>query len=599
VDQLEHFREVWLADFEFSAPAGERPTPVCLVAREYFSNRLVRLFADELQDGPPFQTDENTLFVAYFASAEIGCFLDLDWDTPKRILDLWSEQRVRTNGRVGVRRSLLDTLTFYGLDSIAAVEKTELRELAMRGGPFTDAERLALLDYCQSDVDALAGLLPVMLPGIDLPRALLRGRYMAAVARMERVGVPIDTDTLCLLRQHWDAIKDQLIADVDRDYHVFEGRTFKQKRFARWLGEHRIPWPRTPHGQLALDRDTFRQQARKYPQVSALRELRHSLSEMKLEKLSVGSDDRNRCLLSPFSSRTGRNQPSNNRFIFGPSVWLRGLIKPTAGNALAYIDWSQQELGIAAALSGDIAMMQDYSSGDPYLAFAKQAGAVPSDATKDSHPEERNRFKVCALAVQYGMREQGLAQALGAQTAMARNLLQAHRDTYRSFWQWSQLQVDQAMLVGWIRTVFGWRLTTQDQTNPRSVANFPMQANGAEMLRLACSTATEAGIRVCAPVHDAILIEGPSESIDELVQQTQSIMGEASRIVLDGFELATDAELVRYPDRYMDEKRGRTMWDRVLKLARECNGERPVWPSERDEVADQNGQFVPPVQSSK
>jgi hypothetical protein len=76
-------------------------------------------------------------------------------------------------------------------------------------------------------------------------------------------------------------------------------------------------------------------------------------------------------------------------------------------------------------------------------------------------------------------------------------------------------------------------------------------------------------------------------------------MAEASRIVLDGFDLATDAELVRWPARYVDEKRGRTMWDRVLKLALECNGERPNWPFERDELADQNGQFGPPVQSYK
>ena len=179
-----------------------------------------------------------------------------------------------------------------------------MRELALRGGPYSSSERGALLDYCQSDVDALAKLLPVMLPKIDLPRALLRGRYMAAVARMEHTGVPIDTIPLNLMRRHWDGIQVQLIAEVGRDYGVFEGRTFKQGHFAVWLAENRIPWPRTLEGRLALDQDTFRQQARRYPQVSALRELRHALSEMKLEKLSVGRDGRNRCLLSPFSSRT-------------------------------------------------------------------------------------------------------------------------------------------------------------------------------------------------------------------------------------------------------------------------------------------------------
>src|SRR6516162_6151014 len=75
--------------------------------------------------------------------------------------------------------------------------------------------------------------------------------------------------------------------------------------------------------------------------------------------------------------RTWPNQPSNAKYIFGPSVWLRSLIKPPPGFSVAYIDWSQQEFGIAAALSGDRSMQDAYLSGDPYLGFAKQAGAVP------------------------------------------------------------------------------------------------------------------------------------------------------------------------------------------------------------------------------
>jgi DNA polymerase-1 len=45
-----------------------------------------------------------------------------------------------------------------------------------------------------------------------------------------------------------------------------------------------------------------------------------------------------------------------------------------------------------------------------------------------------------------------------------------------------------------------------------------MQGNGSEMLRLACCLATEAGIRVCAPVHDAILIEAPLEELDRTIR---------------------------------------------------------------------------------
>jgi hypothetical protein len=143
-------------------------------------------------------------------------------------------------------------------------------------------------------------------------------------------------------------------------------------------------------GKLDLTDEAFRQAARTYPQVAPLRELRSALSEMRLNDLAVGHDGRNRTLLSAFRARTSRNQPSNSRFIFGPSVWLRSLIKPPEGYGVAYIDWEQQELGIAAALSGDGRMLEAYQSGDPYLAFAKQAGAVPQDAAKESHGQSEN-----------------------------------------------------------------------------------------------------------------------------------------------------------------------------------------------------------------
>jgi DNA polymerase-1 len=369
-----------------------------------------------------------------------------------------------------------------------------------RGGPWTEAEKAAILDYCESDVAALSRLLPRLLPHIDLPRALLRGRYMAAAARIERNGVPIDVPNLERLRHHWDDIQLALIADVDRDYGVFEGGTFKHDRFVDWLAKAGIPWPRLESGKLDLADDTFRQMARAHPKVSPLRELRFSLAQMRLADLQVGKDGRNRCLLSAFSSRTGRNQPSNTKFIFGPSVWLRGLIKPPPGYSIAYIDWQQQEFGIAAALSGDPAMKLAYSSGDPYLAFAKQAGAVPEWATKQTHGPIRELYKQCALAVLYGMGEEGLAGRIGQTFFHARELLRLHHEIYRVFWRWSDAAVNFAMLNGGLHTVFGWHIRTPSDPNVRSLRNFPMQANGAEMLRLACCLATERGIEVCAPV---------------------------------------------------------------------------------------------------
>jgi DNA polymerase I len=404
-----------------------------------------------------------------------------------------------------------------------------------------------------------------MLPEIDLPRALLRGRYMGAVARMEWAGVPIDVPTLSRLRAGWGAIQDSLIRDVDRRFGVFDGRTFRADRWACWLARNGLPWPRLESGELELDDETFREMARSHPDVALIRELRVSLSQLRLSDLAVGSDGRNRTLLSPFRSKTGRNQPSASRFIFGPATWLRGLIRPEPGRAVAYVDWSQQEFGIAAALSGDTAMMEAYRSGDPYLAFGKQAGRIPPDGTKQTYGAERDLFKACVLGVQYGMEAESLAQRIGRPTAYARELLRLHRQTYPKFWAWSDGAEHHAMLLNRLHTVFGWTLRVGPDANPRSLRNFPCQANGAEMLRLACSLATERGVNVVAPVHDAVLVEGPAAAMDAVVARTQAAMAEASEIVLGGFRLRSDAKVVRWPGRYMDE-RGREFWDRVMAL---------------------------------
>jgi DNA polymerase I len=495
----------------------------------------------------------------------LGCFHALGWPKPAHVLDLFTEFRDLTNGlQTPAGAGLIGALTNFGLDTIGSQEKDELRSLILRGGPWSEQERTAILDYCATDIVALERLLPAMLPKIDLPRALLRGRYMAAAAAMEHTGVPIDTATLSLLKERWTDIQDDLISAID-DHGIYDGRTFKSERWAHFLAAHNIPWPQLESGQLDLSDGTFKQAARTYSLVSPYRELRAALSDLRLNDLAVGHDGRNRTILSAFRSRTGRNQPSNSKYIFGPSVWLRGLVKPPPGYGVAYVDWSQQEFGIAAALSGDPAMQAAYASGDPYLAFAKQAGAVPPGATKDTHKVERELYKICALGVQYGMEAESLALRIAQPPVVARDLLRAHRETYRKFWRWSDAAVDFAMLGGSLHTVFGWHVHIDERSNPRSLRNFPMQANGAELLRLACCLATERGIEVCAPVHDAVLICAALDRLEDDVARMRTCMAEASRIVLGGFELGTDATIVRYPDRFMD-KRGTVMWDRVLAL---------------------------------
>jgi DNA polymerase I-like protein with 3'-5' exonuclease and polymerase domains len=285
-----------------------------------------------------------------------------------------------------------------------------------------------------------------------------------------------------------------------------------------------------------------------YPQLQGLKDLRYILGQLRLSELPVGSDNRNRCLLSPFATKTGRNAPSTSKFIFGPAVWLRSLIKPEKGKVLAYVDYSQQEFCIAAALSDDYEMKAAYETGDPYLAFAKQAGAAPNEATKATHKTIRDCFKQCVLGVQYGMGKESLALRIGKSPAHGNELLHHHRRVYNKYWAWCDHVLNSALLFKKITTCYGWQyhVIGQEQKEMRTIKNFPSQATGAEILRVACILLVEHEIKIIAPIHDAILIECEEEGAEEIIEKAQKIMSDASEIVLGpGNRIKMEADIIK------------------------------------------------------
>ena len=173
---------------------------------------------------------------------------------------------------------LTGALAIRGLAHMDAGEKKDMQEAIGNGtwpGRYTPPE---ILDYCMSDCVALAALLPLlpaMMP-LNLPFALLRGRYGAAVARMERAGVPIEVPLYRRIVDNWGDLKRELIHDVDQTWGVYEDGHFRSTRFEQRLGELGIirTWPRTETGLLALDDDTFLEQAARHPELPQIQTLR-------------------------------------------------------------------------------------------------------------------------------------------------------------------------------------------------------------------------------------------------------------------------------------------------------------------------------------
>jgi DNA polymerase family A len=571
------FREIRMVDFEFRVQEGEHPDPICLVAQELRTGREIRLWRDEMGTLPPYDISKDSLFVSFASDAEMSCHLALGWPLPACVLDLRVEflQAINfTPPNKDRGSSLLHALIYYGLDGIEVAEKEQWRELILRGGPWTAAEREGILDYCESDVRALGQLLPVMIQRghvhLDhrLFPSLFRGRYMRAVTRMEFTGVPIDLKRFDRLVGRWDAMQMQLIETLGKEYGVYdEEGHFSEKRFVGYLNARGWGWPVLESGRLDLKDKTFKQMARIHPELEPLRQLKYCREKLKLHNLTVGRDGFNRCWLSPFASRTSRNQPSNSRFIFGPAVWLRDfLIQAKPGWGIAYLDWSGQEFGIAAALSKDPAMREAYESGDIYLTFGKQAGMLPTWATIQTHGQQRDLFKVCVLATQYGQKYRSLAEQIGQPDIVGRQLLEHHHRVYHRFWSWSDNRVNRYLLANEQQTVFGWTHRFKQRPKINSVRNFDMQANAAEMLRLACCLGTEDRILICAPIHDALLIMAPLDRLDEDVARMRAHMEEASRVVLGGFRLRSNQHVFPYPERYSDPQgRGQFMLETVLK----------------------------------
>ena len=160
------FREVWSVDFEYRPLDGCNPEVRCMAALEYHSGRRIVIWADELYklNHPPFNIGSSSLYVAYYASAEFSCHLALAWELPVYVLDLCFEfKNLNSNILVSGGKGLLGCALHYGIKTMEATEKKEMRELAMvdkRHWEYTLTEKKELMEYCFEDVALLSKILP-------------------------------------------------------------------------------------------------------------------------------------------------------------------------------------------------------------------------------------------------------------------------------------------------------------------------------------------------------------------------------------------------------------------------------------------------------
>jgi DNA polymerase-1 len=592
---VKNFVNVVVCDFEYEVADGELPNVLCMVAYmldEHLQHvRTIRMWRGDFGATPPFDIGDNTLVVAYSAWAEMTCFMTLGWKFPEHIFDQHTAYLAASNillphnpdeVRKRERKRLSDACRAYGIDGWEHIDKESIAK-DIGEGRWRDYGRERIFEYCEEDVRASTLLLGAQLRGrpgryghypADVERVLHWSNYSAkAVAQIQARGMPLDMRLWNLVQENKGAVIKYLLRRFDPSYgsdcpiYTPEGE-WSYAGIERWLASIGAAWPRKESSRLDLEGDTFRLMYH-VPGVEELHALRDSLGVIVKAKLPIGRDGRNRPSLFPFCTATGRN--AHARSLYNAHAGMRSFMRFDDDVIGVYLDWRTQEVGIAAALSGDQALMSAYSDGDVYYALAKICGLTNGydrHHWKNNDPTTRQRMKSLQLAINYGMGVPSLARGLDRHPLIASAIIEKHRRAYPRFWQWRDNEVQCAMLDRRMETVFGWPLYLSSSPNQRTLFNFPMQSNGAEMLRLAAWRLCEAGIIPSMLIHDGILIEARNE---EQITQAMEIMRTAGREVCDGFEIGVDVDQrLERGARYRDKRPvARKMWATMMLALQE------------------------------
>jgi hypothetical protein len=575
------FRRALAIDAEYQP--GPPFVPVCICARDLITDEAFQLWRFG-QPPIPSPFERHDFLISFNATAEAAYFIAEGWPLMP-MFDPMVELMRHRNGSVGEDEtrmpSLLDANAYFGLSTRAKGDKDAARELVLRG-PRTPREIADTLYYCLKDADDAAALvLPIieaahLLEPRRLWQALWRGRYMAYLAAVEAVRVPLDMPLVKRILRHGQAALHGIVEEYDQPYGVFVNDVWDPILFENYLARRGIAWPRTSkRGDLRVDQKTIRKMLDRHPELANLLELREIAGKTRLGvgDLSIDPDGRAGAPLRPFVSITGRNQPSSLGFIFGQSVWMRFLIKAPKGRALVYADWSAQELGIAAVLSGDEELWRCYCAadchGDPYIEFAVSIRRAKPEDTDDTNPFWRKACKEIMLGVLYGMGPKTLAAKVGVSVALASQILTLHKNRFPKFWAWSLGVANWACSGLPLETRLGWRLHWPPglrlKVNARSARNWFMQSHGAEMMRYLIIRLVAAGISVIAPIHDAVMVECADADAERVAAEVIKIMGDVSEAILGrGYRLRAKVKVIRDHERFTDV-RGQKMFDTVMK----------------------------------
>jgi len=302
----------------------------------------------------------------------------------------------------------------------------------------------------------------------------------------------------------------------------------------------------------------------------------------------------------PFDQKSGRSSPKPSLgFVLNLVPWLRNCIKPKEGMAFISADWSQQEIALAGFFSQDKRLLESYQ-GDHYITNAIACGFVPPNATKKSHPKERDMMKPQSLGIIYGMGVKSMAfkveaamgwvhdkekveldiwtvkdgkfiknQVLVSKRAYdtANQFIEGHKNYYTDYWAYVEQHYYESISNGYYKTpITGWYYFTEPHHKPTQLQNIPNQASGAAIMQLGYIFASYAGLSIVCSLHDALYVECKIEDIENTKKTLLSCMAKAVELLTRGtITIRNEVKVFTNDNPYFDP-RGKDTYELVTNL---------------------------------
>ena len=453
---------------------------------------------------------------------------------------------------------VLDAAARHSMDAMARerlgyapIPIEDLIGMKERGKPQKNMREIApelVKDYAAEDADVTLRLEDALRPAVKEAGLLnvLEGSeepLVEILSEMERTGVRIDVSALrtygVSLDREIQGLLTSILSYGEPGMNVDSPKQIGELLFER-LKLDPSGVKRTTKGQWSTDEKTLQSVVGLHPVVADILEYRacSKLRSTYVEKLPQFIDPVDGRVHTTFAqalTETGRLSSSDPNLQNIPVRTERGkniraaVVPRDADHLLVSADYSQIELRLMAAMSGDAAMKDAFARGeDIHRDTAARVFGVPA---AEVTPEQRSRCKMVNFGIIYGISAFGLAQRLKITRTEASALIDTYFGLYPAVRRYMDKAIEDARRTGYAVTLLGRRRTLRDISSRNATArmaaerdaiNTPVQGTAADMIKVAMvrvdRAMKKAGLKakMVLQIHDELLFDVPKGEVEQV-----------------------------------------------------------------------------------